>query len=1284
MIHNPNEVTIEDIEQLNPVQLSDLLLRLLKFESEKFKFDGVEEILVPLKINVADEGEDGRIKCNSTNGSMWITNNLSIYQNKATDLQPKEVYNEFFKDFAVFGAELKSQIKEVLDAGGQYVFFISHSYNKCLIKNRLKYAYKAIDDSNIKYNTAYTHSQIRIIEGNQIKDWTNQFTNAVIYVHGCLGRSHPVGLRTIEQWGEYKEYRDTPFISNTALEKLASAMININHRKNESIRLIGHSGLGKSRLVYETFKIDRKISHNAVYYEIVESAEGLIQYIRSCAPNFEGVLIVDNCDYASHKLLEREIHRSANMSMITIDNSVEEILDNSKTSQTKYLELKSDDLLDTIPKLLGHFFAGQLTNGEINYISEYSAGYPYMALLFAQAFRTGNSSFTEFIQESFEQKLLFGRDYNKPGLDVPSKYNLIRLLSIFGYFYMPAQKIKSTKAFTDKEISRFNLQNELIFNHLVEPAQTARMFSETCEYFIRKQILEQRGNTLRVRPEPLALKLSADWLKHTTSEFLLSSFPGLIEHQLATPFADRLKNLDQLPEANQIVEDLWGDIGPFGTAEVLNTELGSRLFRSIVEVNPEIAAKTLVKAFRNLSKEEVFAIDAGRRNLVWAIEKLCFRKETFIDAAKILCKFAISENENWSNNATGQFLQLFQIHLPGTQADFDARITIIDWMLKLDDPAYTTLAISAMGRALKRHYFHRMSGAEKQGSSIPLEDYIPSRDSIENYLSKILQMMSDLYIQSVDSRQLILDQTAQNIRGLVNCGAFDLICKFIQSLLPKISGIWQSGIDSLRTTLQYEQLSVAQTIAINELIDELMPKDYLGKIKSIVDNPDWDFKSGENGELVDYSELRAIDLAREFLQNNVSVSDYLPALLVGEQRAAVSFGREIGKNLAKESKNTLIKEIISLTSKIEKKNQNPNFLWGILDSCPEEQRRLIIISVLSNEKMAINGVLYARLYFNDIKDFYIVTDLAENDVLSPKELVQLCYAQYFSEAPISIVDEMCKRLCVFGNAGEWLAIELLHNSSLRNESRLMSYKNIIISVTSNQNYFIGDSQLSDISEYRLAELVKSVIKQSGNAKYARTLSRQLREFFKGHKHSFSYSYISEISSVLVQNYFNEFWQEISKTLTNDRYSFWQIADILGSHHGNFNNKDANGILFGSSHNALIIEWCKNNKPIGPLKIAKMMPIWDNENTEADIWHPFALEMIDNFGDQEDFLKAVSFNLGAYSFTGSIVPYYQSQIELMNKLLQHSIPKVIQWAQDQIAELEKIKTRRRIGDEEMFL
>ena len=55
----------------------------------------------------------------------------------------------------------------------------------------------------------------------------------------------------------------------------------------------------------------------------------------------------------------------------------------------------------------------------------------------------------------------------------------------------------------------------------------------------------------------------------------------------------------------------------------------------------------------------------ARRNIVNALEKLCFCKDSFHYAALTLARLALAENEEWANNSKGQFLQLFHVALSG-------------------------------------------------------------------------------------------------------------------------------------------------------------------------------------------------------------------------------------------------------------------------------------------------------------------------------------------------------------------------------------------------------------------------------------------------------------------------------------------------------------------------------------------------------------------------------------------------------------------------------------------
>lgn len=122
--------------------------------------------------------------------------------------------------------------------------------------------------------------------------------------------------------------------------------------------------------------------------------------------------------------------------------------------------------------------------------------------------------------------------------------------------------------------------------------------------------------------------------------------------EMAEALCDQISKLHYVHEARKLTEELCGDSAPFGQAEVLNSEKGSRLFRSLVEVNPQATVEALDHAFGDYTKGQLLEVGPGRRNLIWALEKLCFWEETFPIASRIMLSFAVSENETWGNNAT--------------------------------------------------------------------------------------------------------------------------------------------------------------------------------------------------------------------------------------------------------------------------------------------------------------------------------------------------------------------------------------------------------------------------------------------------------------------------------------------------------------------------------------------------------------------------------------------------------------------------------------------------------
>ena len=134
---------------------------------------------------------------------------------------------------------------------------------------------------------------------------------------------------------------------------------------------------------------------------------------------------------------------------------------------------------------------------------------------------------------------------------------------------------------------------------------------------------------------------------------------------------------------NKRAYELFGrltDLGaPFSTEKVVCSDMGSRLFLAMSSVNPFAISQCLYNVLHGKTIEWIreHIKDDIRRNYVWTLETLCFDGESFSHASKVLALLAVAENEDWGNNATGQFKQLFHIHLAGTEANLDQRLELI-------------------------------------------------------------------------------------------------------------------------------------------------------------------------------------------------------------------------------------------------------------------------------------------------------------------------------------------------------------------------------------------------------------------------------------------------------------------------------------------------------------------------------------------------------------------------------------------------------------------------------
>jgi hypothetical protein len=190
---------------------------------------------------------------------------------------------------------------------------------------------------------------------------------------------------------------------------------------------------------------------------------------------------------------------------------------------------------------------------------------------------------------------------------------------------------------------------------------------------------------------------------------------------------------------------------------------------------------TIHRVFDGLSAEELHQVREGRRHLVWALEKLAFRKESFDGAATLLRRLAASETEgDISNNATGQFTQLYQLYLSGTEAPPETRFLVLDEGLDSSNLREREVCIEALNKMLETGHYSRSGGAEEVGSE-RLKDWEPSiAGEIWDFLRASLKRLTDIALSTDPFAPQAKNIIGSHIRGLIGKLPFEEIKAFGQ------------------------------------------------------------------------------------------------------------------------------------------------------------------------------------------------------------------------------------------------------------------------------------------------------------------------------------------------------------------------------------------------------------------------------------------------------------------------------------------------------------------------
>ena len=813
-------------------------------------------------------------------------------------------------------------------------------------------------------------------------------------------------------------------------------------------------------------------------------------------------------------------------------------------------------------------------------------------------------------------------------------------------------------------------------SHMTDEEVIMNEFDELIQKCLKRGIMEESGRTVGLRPIPLALYLIVEWIDKCSTERLLKVIDAIQTSKdsdnLIHAFHQQFKNMGFHEKAREMLNNLLGEKSPFGNVEVINTELGSRLFRTFVEVSPVAVSKLLYRVLSSLSIEKLKNIDAGRRNLVWTIEKLCFDPRTFHEGAFLMMKLALAENEEWSNNATSDFCSLFPIYLPATSVSLAVRLDYLNEYIKVDE--YKEIVLSALQRALSTSSFIYFSGAEKQGTT-ELKCYSPTdRNEIQSYLKGCADLLLTEIENNTKWKGKAISIFENSFGVLCNFGMASLILPYMQKTAELLGYDWdkmQENLSLFRNRL-YPRMDANLQQMYNTLQQQLTKNDFVSRFSRIEQETCHTSLGVPFEEKMKKQEWEFEKMAKEMVNSNIYSFELLRNLMLAETNLTIPFGKTLAENMGEGQAVQFVKDGITVLNEEPKAKSDfyvdfiatlkSHIFEAVFHDLYALNDKKLLFAILG-KRSALPSDKYFDFLLKMIKDGFVATDAfivywqhLQFAVMTETKIVRIFKEIEPCKNGISCILRMAMMFS-FGN-------ELVNFPLLKGylKSLMLRFRFVSATMMDNFDYInIAQKILSEGEEYGFAveihqEILKYLSKTDVNVDYDYTLR--------------------DLYVVLVAKYFRNIWQDLSKALLSDNTSLFylRLKDLLG-----VSAINENPVLFKRDHTDEFLLWCEKNPTMAPQRLVDLMPVI----TDNKVFTPLLLKILDKYGNQEDVLIALENNLRTFAVIGSAIPLFENQISMLSTLTTHSNSKVREWANKQIAYLRNCIVNDKIVEAEFW-
>ena len=1266
----PFEVTGQHIEALKEPQLPDLLRRLLLAEAQTHNLptDGIQ---VASNIHTGDGGEDGRIEWkDGPKRTPNLPSRLCQFQLKAGAITPSQAGKEVLTK----AGGVKEMVHLVLSSGGNYILLCVKPHTEQQILEREDAIRKAVKGAGINI----ADEQVSFRDADQIASWVNRYPSVATWVKE---QTHPGTLGPFRSWSHWNgrgEHRWSPWVEDERLAPLLSRLHSIVSTLRSSVRVVGLTGVGKSRLVLEALgpaATDPDLAAITMYAVEVEAPPGLIiQTVQSLADSgTRAIVVVDECPLEAHRILVGVVsHAGSRLSLITIDHEIPAGSLDESTLLIPEAPLSVNQAI--IEREEG------LARDDKRRLAQLSSGFPGICLPITRAWAT-QSPISHATDDHFVDAFVLGRDpVNSESLLKTAA--LVSAAGVVEFDPVPGRVISSDSSGWPQLDDLAELANNLTKEDLYACVQD----------LLDRGVLRRRGRLATLEPRPIAMRLAerqwGDWPKDKWDQVLGRNTSSSVKIRAAR----QLALLNTTARASEVVQWVCRYGGPFEGTVGISKAGHPEILSALAEVDATVVADLLERLLNQTGDLREIRGDL-RRQLVTTISKIAFRPDTFELGAELLLRLAVAENESWANNATEQYKALFPILLGNTAASGDSRLVVLDSASDTDDVAQSAIVVEALAHGAQTIHFSRIGNAGAHGTRPSLDSWRPNtEDEAKRYLEGCVRRLAGFAIGDDKLAAIARKHLGFKLRSLVYSGFIDIVEEVCQKLTGQVE-CWPEGLESLGKVVRFDAKKLNPQLVgrVKDLIASLKPKGVESRLRLIVTEMSWDYPDDEDLDF-DIRLQRQTAAVRELAHELVKMPQVLIGHIPGLSRMSVNSASsrvpqrrtaDFGSALAELAESPFewyepITEALLATPEGERDyGLLIGYVTSFVTASPDAGQGLKqTIAATPGLAPAFPRIcLHLGITTSDIAN---AVEAFESGLVRPFHLGQWTMGGQLAKLPADSVAPLLDAMLERDAESCSVALELMTMYSHDGKDRLEGLRpQIRLALNSTTKWGLNGRVGEWIGNFD--DVLLWLLKKGREDEDARAVALELSKALVSSDRFDEMPRSRELMSALLSGFPEIAWPIIGEAVLSSPTKAFTLKFILGD-----------GLSIDHRHQPVILSlpeetlfaWCHANPNSAPIFAAEALPFltdYDVGSPDTRL-HPVMSQLIDQFGNLDDFWRAIDGNIHTGGWSGSATTYYELYRRPLEALQKHDKPKVRTWTRRLLKDLESSIQAARNDDE----